>query len=121
MLLAYGQPDILKNRLADYIDIPFLHGESYADVEKRLKDFVKFIKRDYEGQSIAISAHQAPQLALEVLLNGKTWAKAIAEDWRRTKSWQPRWEYEIKKAVFSTTLSILHVLIKCCPAPVSRP
>jgi len=41
-------------------------------------------------------AHQAPQLALEVILKNKTWERAIAEDWRNTKSWQPGWKYEIK-------------------------
>ena len=40
--------------------------------------------------------HQAPQLALEVLLNGKTWEQAFADDWRKTKAWKPGWEYELK-------------------------
>jgi hypothetical protein len=26
-------------------------------------------------------------------VNGKTWEQALAEDWRKTKSWQPGWEY----------------------------
>ena len=39
--------------------------------------------------------HHAPQLALEVILNGKTWQQAFAEDWRPLKKWQPGWEYEI--------------------------
>ena len=45
---------------------------------------------------MAIVAHKAPQLALDVLLKGKTWKEAFAEDWRKTKSWKPGWEYEIK-------------------------
>jgi broad specificity phosphatase PhoE len=90
-----GQPDTFKNRLTDYIDIPFPNGESYRDVEKRISDFLNFIKKDYDDKHIAILAHQAPQLALEVLLKGKSWTQAIAEDWRRTKSWQPGWEYSL--------------------------
>jgi len=41
-------------------------------------------------------SHQAPNLALNVLLKEKTWEQAIAEDWRHTKEWQPGWEYEVK-------------------------
>lgn len=38
---------------------------------------------------------KAPQLALDVLLKNKTWKQAFAEDWRKTKSWQPDWEYQL--------------------------
>ena len=73
----------------------FPDGESYEDVETRIADFLRFLKQNYDGKSVAIVAHKAPQLALEVLLNGKTWEQAFAEDWRKTKSWQPGWEYAI--------------------------
>jgi len=51
------------------------------------------LKNNYDGQSVAIVAHKAPQLALEVLLNGKTWEQAFADDWRKKKAWQPGWNY----------------------------
>ncbi len=73
----------------------FPEGESYEDVKARMADFLKFLKRDYDGKSVAIVAHKAPQLALDVLLKGKTWEEALAEDWRKTKAWKPGWEYEI--------------------------
>ena len=41
-------------------------------------------------------AHKAPQFAFQVLTQGKTWEQAIEEDWRKTKSWQPGWEYIVK-------------------------
>ena len=71
----------------------FPNGESYEDVKVRLADFLEFLKKNYDGKSIAMVAHKAPQLALDVLLKGKTWKRAFAEDWRKTKSWQPGWEY----------------------------
>lgn len=74
----------------------FPEGESYEDVKNRVADFLKFLKKNYDGKNVAIVAHKAPQLALDVLLKGKTWEQAVAEDWRHTKSWQPGWEYEIK-------------------------
>ncbi len=75
------------------IDKPFPEGESYEDVKKRVADFLEFLKKNYQGKHIAIVAHKAPQLALDVLLKGKTWEQALAEDWRKTKAWQPGWEY----------------------------
>lgn len=91
-----GRPESFKNNLAEYIDRSFPNGESYKDVEKRLASFCEYLKNNYNNKHIAIVAHQAPQLALEVILKNKTWEQAIEEDWRNTKSWQPGWEYEIK-------------------------
>jgi len=71
----------------------FPGGESYEDVKVRIADFLNLVKRNYDGKNVAIVAHKAPQLAFDVLLKGKTWEQAFAEDWRKTKSWQPGWEY----------------------------
>ena len=71
----------------------FPSGESYEDVKLRIDDFLKYLKTNYEGKSVAIVAHKAPQLALDVLLGGKTWKQAFADDWRKRKAWQPGWEY----------------------------
>lgn len=71
----------------------FPQGESYEDVKNRIQDFLNFLKQNYDGKHVAIVAHKAPQLALEVILKGKTWEQAFAEDWRKTKSWQPGWDY----------------------------
>lgn len=91
-----GQPENFKNNLTKYINKPFPGGESYKDVEKRLRGFCEYLKANYNGKRIAVVAHQAPQLALDVILKNKTWEQAIAEDWRQIKLWQPGWEYEIK-------------------------
>lgn len=89
-----GKPsDIVEPLQEQSIDTPMPHGESYEDVKHRVAEFLEDIQKDYNGKHIAIVAHKAPQLALEVLLNGKTWQQAFAEDWRKTKSWQPGWEY----------------------------
>jgi len=78
-----------------YVEVPFPNGESYRDAEQRMNSFLEYLKESYDDKHIAIVAHQAPQLALDVLLKGKTWEQAIDEDWRNTKSWQPGWEYEV--------------------------
>ena len=71
----------------------FPEGESYEDVKKRIAEFLDFLKEKYEGKNVAVVAHKAPQLALDILLKNKTWEQAFAEDWRKKKAWQPGWEY----------------------------
>ncbi len=91
-----GKPsDIVESLQEKYISQPFPSGESYEDVKNRIVDFVSTLKEQYDHKWIAIVAHKAPQLALEVLLNGKTWEEAFAQDWRKRGAWQPGWEYEI--------------------------
>ncbi len=74
---------------------PFPDGESYDDVKNRVADFLEFLKVNYEGKNVAIVAHKAPQLALDVLLKNMTWDEALANDWRKTRSWKPGWEYQL--------------------------
>lgn len=73
----------------------FPEGESYEDVKSRMESFLEFLKKNYNGKNVALVSHKAPQLALDVLLKGKTWEQALAEDWRKTKSWQPGWDYQL--------------------------
>ena len=65
------------------------------DVEKRLRNFCKFLLDNYDGKTIALVAHKAPQLALEVITKNISWDEAIKQDWRKTKSWKPGWIYEL--------------------------
>src|SRR3989344_6477942 len=74
----------------------FREGESYDDVKNRIADFLEFLKQNYEGKSVAIVAHKAPQLSLDILLRDKTWQQSFEEDWRKSKIWKPGWEYELK-------------------------
>ncbi len=74
----------------------FSDGESYEDVKARMADFLEFLKKNYDGKSVAIVSHKAPQLALEVLLKNKSWKQVFAEDWRKTKAWQPGWNYVLE-------------------------
>jgi len=75
----------------------FPNGESYEDVKKRIVDFLASLQKNYEGKSIAIVAHEGPQLALDVLLQGKTWEEAFAGNWRKNHTWQPGWEYRLSR------------------------
>lgn len=94
----YGELDGEHKSLViyqDHIDLDFPDGESLKDVELRVRDFIEYVKAEYNGKTIAIVAHRAPQLALEVILNNISWEEAIANDWRKTGDWKPGWEYII--------------------------
>lgn len=91
-----GSPESFKQDMALFVHKPFLSGESYEDVERRMRDFCQFLKKNYDNKHIALVAHQAPQLALDVILTWKTREQAIDEDRRKTKSRQPWWQYMIE-------------------------
>lgn len=92
-----GKPSSIVEPLQEQRIIEkFPQGESYEDVRSRVADFLEFLKQNYDGKRVAIVAHKAPQLALDVLLSGKNWEQAFAQDWRLTKSWRPGWEYILK-------------------------
>ena len=81
----------------DYLNQKYPNGESYPDVEKRMKDFLKDALKDYPNNHIAIVSHKATQLALDKITKKISWQETIKQDWRNTSSWQPGWEYEITK------------------------
>lgn len=99
----YGDYDGLSKKMINYeehIDIPFPNGESLKDVERRMKDFLYYLKNNYDNKIVGIVAHRAPQLALDVILKKKSWQEAINDDWRKTGNWQPGWVYEIEDLVY---------------------
>ena len=85
-----------KVNYSEHIEEPFPEGESLKGVERRIREFLKYLKENYDDKHIAIVAHKAPQLALEVITKNKSWRKAINEDWRETGEWQPGWEYNVE-------------------------
>jgi broad specificity phosphatase PhoE len=87
--------DVVEPLQEKSIDTPMPNGESYEQVKARIADFLDDLKKNYDGKHVAIVAHKAPQLALNVLLRGMTWEEAFATDWRKTKRWQPGWEYTL--------------------------
>jgi len=87
--------NLFKDNMISFINDSYPNGESYKDVENRMSDFIRFLKKNYEDTRIGIIGHQATQLSLEVLVKKKTWQEAIKSDWRNEGKWKPFWEYEI--------------------------
>lgn len=91
--LTGGDSKEVKSNMVARVDEPYPNGESYRDVEKRIRDFLSDLLKKYPNKNIAIVSHEAPQLALEVILNGKTWEQSIKDNWRPKGKWQPGWDY----------------------------
>ncbi len=89
----YPKSEIDKMKLLK-IDEKFEDGESYCDVQNRMQTFLE--QQIFPG-TITIVAHQAPQLALEVICNKKSWQEAFEQDWRNDRLWQPYWIYSFLK------------------------
>ena len=89
---------VISSDLKRAVDIiePFPNGEALKDVENRVRDFCNYLKENFNGKTVAVVAHKAPQLAFEVITKGITREEAIEKDWRKSKAWQPGWEYIIK-------------------------
>jgi alpha-ribazole phosphatase/probable phosphoglycerate mutase len=90
-----GTEKNFKKDMNKFINTPYPGGESYKDAEKRLRSFLADIKKFFPDGYVAVIGHEATQLAIEVILNGKTWEQVIAENWRPQGKWQPGWFYEV--------------------------
>ena len=94
--LTQADSEKVDSLILKCISNPFPNGESYRDVEKRMRSFLSDLAKNYSGKSVDIVSHRAPQLALDVILRGRTWEQAVKEDWRNRKAWQPGWEYKLE-------------------------
>lgn len=89
-----GNDKSFKSDMTKFIATPYPNGESYLDTEKRIRSFLDEIKKELGDDAfIAIIGHEATQLALEVIINKKSWNQAISENWRKNQAWQPGWAY----------------------------
>lgn len=89
-----GKSDsFVDSKFKEYLESPFPDGESIKDVEIRMNSFLNDLRKIESVSNVAIVAHMFNQLALEVLLNKKSWKEAIDTNWRKTNDWKPGWDY----------------------------
>lgn len=75
----------------DRIETPFPNGESYQDCMRRMKDFLEYLKANFDGKTIMIIGHRATQYGLEHHVLGKDLLSCVTDPWQ----WQPGWEYQL--------------------------
>lgn len=82
-----SQIDALKK---ESISVAFPEGESYEDCMKRMKNFLEYLKANFDGKTVMIVGHRATQYGLEHHINGKPLVTCVTEPW----TYQPGWRYE---------------------------
>jgi broad specificity phosphatase PhoE len=74
------------------ISEPFPDGESYNDCVIRVKDFLDYLKSNFDCKTVLIIGHRATQYGLEKCILNRELSEIITAPW----SWQPGWKYELK-------------------------
>ena len=72
------------------IDNPFPNGESYQQCMDRMKDFLDWLKDNFDEKTVMVIGHRATQYGLEHHIKGKDIETCVTEPW----SWQPGWTYK---------------------------
>lgn len=80
--------DSLKSKS---IDSSFPGGESYQDCMNRMKDFLDYLKQNFDGKTVMIVGHRATQYGLDHHINGKSILECVTDPW----AYQPGWKYEL--------------------------
>lgn len=70
---------------------PFPNGESYEQTSARMKDFIDFLRKNYEGKRVMIIGHRATQYGLDHWIDFVQYEQLVSTKFK----WQPGWEYEL--------------------------
>lgn len=73
------------------VNTPFPDGESYQDCMNRMKDFLDWLKTDFEGQTVMIIGHRATHWGLDHFIKNLPIEDCVTQK----LIWQPGWEYEL--------------------------
>jgi broad specificity phosphatase PhoE len=76
-----------------YLDLPYLGGESWRQATDRVGRFLSDLSLRWEGQRILIVGHVATRLGLARFLGGENLDEVIAADF----VWQEGWEYRLDR------------------------
>jgi broad specificity phosphatase PhoE len=74
-----------------HISLPFPNGESYENTAKRMKDFLIYLLKNFDGKKVMVIGHRATQYGLEHWIKKISLEEAIATPWQ----WQPGWGYKL--------------------------
>lgn len=71
------------------VEVAFPGGESYRDVVARTASFLADLKRERNGERVALVSHSANRWALDHLLKGERLEDVVVAPF----AWRPGWEY----------------------------
>jgi broad specificity phosphatase PhoE len=67
---------------AQYVSEPFPNGESYEQTSERMRDFLRYLLKNYGGKKVMIIGHRATQYSLEHWLRGVSIKDAVTAPWQ---------------------------------------
>lgn len=70
----------------------FPHGESYFQTSARIKEFLEYLLKEYDGKRVMIIGHRATQYGLEHIINNVPLPYLVSSKF----VWQPGWKYILK-------------------------
>lgn len=70
---------------------PFPNGESYQQTSVRMKDFLNFLRENYDRKKVMIIGHRATQYGLDHWINGVPYEQLVSTKFK----WQEGWSYEL--------------------------
>lgn len=82
----------VKQAKIEHITSPFPSGESAEDCMARMKEFLGWLKLNFDGKTVMIVGHRATQHGLEHWINGVDVKAYLETPW----TYQPGWKYELQ-------------------------
>lgn len=83
--------EVMETEKPKHVTEPFPNGESYEQVATRMKDFLDWLKTNFDGKTIMIIGHRGTHYGLDHWIAGKSLEECVKERFE----WQPGWEYEV--------------------------
>lgn len=89
--LTQAAKDKVDAQRPERISTPFPNGESYEDCMKRMKDFLDWLKENFDGKTVLIIGSRATHFGLDHHINHMSIKDAVSQKF----VWQPGWKYEL--------------------------
>src|SRR5207244_10428028 len=84
----------LESERLQHVDEPYPGGESYRQVTERVRAFLRWLLREWDGTRVLVIGHSATRWALEHLLVGIPLEKLVNAPF----AWQEGWLYSLETA-----------------------
>ncbi len=83
--------DEVKQQRGLHVTVPFPYGESYVQSADRMRKFLRYVAKYYDGKKVLVIGHRATQYGLEHWINRVPLQDAVTAPWQ----WRPGWVYAL--------------------------
>jgi broad specificity phosphatase PhoE len=89
--LTGASADRVRAEVKSRLRQPFPGGESYADVVRRMRSFLRDLFLRWDGQRVVVIGHAATRWAIQHVVDGERLEDVVGQPFE----WQTGWEYEV--------------------------